>query len=108
MTDTSQHETKLTEERKSILNSKAYQKGYYEQNKDVFLAKRKEHYEQNKAALLAKSREYYEQNKEKIAEKKNEKITCECGCIINKSSKVRHLKSKKHDIQIHKTITNNT
>lgn len=53
-------------------------------------------------------KEYHQQNREKKSENRKEKITCECGCIINKSSKAKHLKTKKHDIQIHKTITNNT
>ena len=85
-----------------------YKKQYYQNNKEKLNEKGKEYRENNKEKISDYHKEYYEQNKEKIAEKKNEKITCECGCIINKSSKVRHLKSKKHDIQIHKTITNNT
>jgi len=31
---------------------------------------------------------YYEKNKEKIV--------CECGCIVSKFEKSRHIKSKKH------------
>ncbi len=28
--------------------------------------------------------------------KRNEKVMCECGCEINKSSLFRHIKNKKH------------
>ena len=64
--------------------------------------------EENKEKVLEYKNKYYESNNKKLNENRKEKIICECGCIINKSSKARHLKSKKHDIQIHKTITNNT
>ncbi len=47
---------------------------------------------------------YYENNKEKLAvknktnydEKYKEKITCECGCVINRGYISRHIKSQKH------------
>ena len=38
----------------------------------------------------------YHNNKEKINEKKKEKITCECGCILRKDSMPDHLKTIKH------------
>ena len=43
-----------------------------------------------------KRKEYYEQNKDKI----NEKITCECGCIIRRINIPRHVKSQKHLMKI--------
>ena len=42
------------------------------------------------------SKKYYETNKEKIAEKKKEKITCECDAIVCRTTLSRHKKSKKH------------
>lgn len=87
---------------------KEYHKEYRKENTEKISEKKKEYYEQNKQQILEKAKEYQKENKQQILEKKKEKITCECGCIINKSSKARHLKTKKHDIQIHKTITNNT
>ena len=39
-----------------------------------------------------KRKEHYKQNKDKI----NEKITCECGCIITKSVLARHKKTQNH------------
>ena len=41
-------------------------------------------------------KERYNMNKDKYYAKEREKITCECGCIISKSIKPRHLKTKKH------------
>jgi hypothetical protein len=52
----------------------------------------KEHYQDNKEKLIKIAKEYYEKNKDKI----KEKITCECGCIINKSSLNKHRKTQKH------------
>jgi hypothetical protein len=40
--------------------------------------------------------EYYEDNKQKINEKKNERITCECGINYTRTHKARHETSKKH------------
>jgi len=39
---------------------------------------------------------YYQNNKEQISEKKAEKKTCECGCIIARTCISRHRKTKKH------------
>ena len=42
------------------------------------------------------NREYYDMNKEKLNEKKREKITCACGCIVSRDSHSRHKKSQQH------------
>ena len=73
-------------------NKKEYDKIHYQQNKEHFKKYNKEYYEQNKDKILKQQKENYEQNKDKILEK----ITCICGCIINKESLNRHLKTKKH------------
>jgi hypothetical protein len=44
---------------------------------------------------MNKKKEYYEKNKQIIKEKIKEKITCECGAIIQKSNN-KHKTSKKH------------
>jgi hypothetical protein len=67
-------------------------KNYREQNKD----KRREYKEQNKDIIRQKNKEYDEKNKEKISLRKGAKITCECGCEISRSSKIKHIKSQKH------------
>jgi hypothetical protein len=64
-----------------------YSKQYRDYNKDYF----KEYREDNKDILKVKSIQYYEHNKEKL----KEKIKCECGCEVNKSSLTRHQSSKK-------------
>jgi len=86
---------------------------WYEDNKDKLLLQNKEWYKNNKYYLnnkdkiLVQNQEYRTNNKEKIKEyhkeyyKNNpeyykEVITCECGCIINRSSLLRHTKTKKH------------
>jgi hypothetical protein len=76
--------------------NKEVMKEYYENNKDKIKEIKKEYYENNKNIIKELSKEYYENNKNKIKERNSIKYNCECGIIICKSSKVNHLKSKKH------------
>ena len=59
------------------LDNKDSIKDYYKVNRDSF-------------------KDYYKANKEVISEREREKIKCDCGSIINRNSKSRHIKSKKH------------
>ena len=52
--------------------------------------------EDNKEHRLEKQRNYNKINKEIISEKREAKITCECGCISTNRHISRHKKSKKH------------
>jgi hypothetical protein len=86
-------------------------KEWYEDNKEKVLKQIKEWSENNKEHLKNYHKEWYEKNKEHhlnlskiwninnreyINKKRNEEMTCSCGCIINISSKARHEKTKKH------------
>ena len=53
---------------------------------------RKQYYEDNREKLQEYEKKYRDNNKEKI----KEKITCECGCEINKHQLKRHQRNKKH------------
>ena len=70
------HRCYLTEEQREQLNRERCKK-YHKENKDKILEIR-----QN----------YYEENKDKL----NEKVKCECGCMINKRYLSTHKKSPKH------------
>jgi len=72
------------------------QKEYQENQKEEIAEQRKEHYQNHKEEYQEKHKKYYENHKEEIAEKNKEKITCECGCIISKSSMRIHKKTVKH------------
>ncbi len=111
----------LTEEQKREAD-KEYTKKYYDENRDKILEKQQKYYEENKDKILEQKQNYYdenkdkiknyreankdkilkyqqnyrEENKDKINEKQKEKIKCECGCMVNKSSLLRHQKSPKH------------
>ena len=76
------------EERKE--KRKEYKRLYYQSDKAK--QKLKEYRDANKEKINEKKKQYREANKEKI----NEKYTCECGCIVNKSTITRHRKTKKH------------
>jgi len=68
--------------------NKEYQKDYREDNKDKIKQKDKEYRKNNKDKI----KEYYENNKERM----NEKVTCECGCIVSRNNLSQHKKTEKH------------
>ena len=114
--DKLEYKKQYYEQNKDVLNEN--QKQYNEQNKAKILAKKKEYREENREVILAKKKEYNEQNKEVMRVKRkqhyeqnndkakkyyeqnkavlNEKITCECGCVVVKRILNRHKQSNKH------------
>lgn len=84
-----------------------YQKKYYIENKEIFNEKAKKYYENNIEKINRKHNEYYEINKIKIQEYQKEKITCECGCIIIRTSLTSHRKTKKHQEYLKGSIPQN-
>ena len=72
------------------------QKNWIENNKEHYQNYHKKWYEDNKEHHLEVSKKWARDNREYINEKRNEKMTCSCGCIINISSKGKHEKTKKH------------
>lgn len=109
---------------------KEYLKQYYEENKEDIIEKSKEYYENNKEKVLKrvkeytekykekiskrkkeyreknkdKSKEYYENNKDELKNKRQEKISCDCGAEITKGCITRHCKTLKH--QFYENIRN--
>ena len=84
---------------------------YYQKNKEKFAEyaqKNKERIAKRQAEYRAKNKEkitermvdyhvqWYAKNKDKIAEKRKEKVTCECGSEVIRNGLPRHRKSKKH------------
>jgi hypothetical protein len=65
-------------------------------NRHIAGRTRAEYRVENADRLNAVSRHYYVDNAEAINKKKSEKITCDCGCIINHGGKSHHIKSIKH------------
>lgn len=56
----------------------------------------KEWEQNNKEHIKEYKKEYYENNKEHYKEHKSQKVICECGCEITRSSLTKHKKSLKH------------
>jgi len=57
------------------------------------------YYYTNRERLLKLKKQYYIKNREQILENlknKNVNVLCKCGCMIKKSSLVKHKKSNKH------------
>ena len=75
-------------------------KEYYLDNKDSILENRKDYYLDNKDSILENHKAYYLNNKDSILEYKSQKITCECGLQVSKSSLSRHKKSSRHKMKL--------
>jgi len=75
---------------------KEQHKEYYEKNKDKISGKTKVYRDKNKDKISGRMKVYYEEHKDEINERREEKHTCECGCIIRKGDIARHRKSQKH------------
>jgi hypothetical protein len=72
------------------------QRQYQQENKEKIAEIRRQYQQENKEKFAEYNRQYYQDNKEKISKKNKEKITCECGSTITKSSILKHRRSKKH------------
>jgi hypothetical protein len=77
-----------------------YQIEYYKDNKEYCLDRQKKYYVDNKEHYTDYNKQYYIDNREYCLERQKiygkEKITCDCGDIINKSSLFRHIQCKTH------------
>ena len=71
-------------------------KEYRLENKEKVTEYQKEYFQKNKDGIRQKKKEYRETNEEQIKRYKNEKIECECGCLIGRSNLALHKQSKKH------------
>lgn len=81
------------ENKESVLE---YHKQHYIDNKEKIQEQKKTYREENKEHIIDYAKEYRENNNKKINENRKEKITCECGVILSKSSLTRHKKSPNH------------
>ena len=79
---------------------KQRKKDYYEENKEYIKQKTKKNREDNPEADKQRKKDYYERNKAELIKKSNErdkaKMTCECGEVICKGSKSKHIKRQRH------------
>lgn len=90
------HRTKKQWNEENKEHRKKYGKKYRENNKEFIKELSIKYREENKEKLNIKKKEYYENNKKNILEKSNEKITCECGCIVRRGGMTKHRKTNKH------------
>ena len=78
------------------LTKSEYKKQYREKNRDYHIEKSNQYREQNRDELNKKKKQYREQNRDELNEKQRQKVTCECGCDVNKVNLSTHRKTKKH------------
>jgi hypothetical protein len=72
---------------------KAKDKAYRDANQDRIKAYREEH----KAEASEYKKEWFQQKKAELYAKQKDQITCECGAIITRGYKWRHVKMKCHE-----------
>jgi hypothetical protein len=68
--------------------NKERHKVWYDNNKEHVYQKNKNRYEIKKDTISQYMKTYYETKKESIK--------CECGCVVNNSSLLTHMKTQKH------------
>lgn len=57
---------------------------------------KEQYYKYNKVSILENRKLFYLDNKEKIRLRQTQPFNCECGCVIQRTEKPRHQRSKKH------------
>jgi len=87
-----QHRDEISEQKKQ----------YREQNRDELIEKSKQYYDQHKDEHNEKMKQYYEQHRDEIREKRRQRVTCECGCDVNKYYLSVHCKTTKHILGMEK------
>jgi hypothetical protein len=71
-------------------------KEYYENNKDKIKETQKAYNNNNREQKIEYNKIYHNNNKERAKEHYIQRITCECGCIINRGDISKHKKTQKH------------
>ena len=77
---------------------------YYHNNMEKLKERRKEYYENNKEKILEKVQKSYLKHRDEIRKKENEKVKCECGCMISRGNLSEHKKTKKHNELVVNTL----
>ena len=83
-------EDRIMREMKATMNSQRAYTGLNTQQYHI------QYYIDNADNKKKKQRQYKIDNRDKIRENNRERITCNCGCVVNKSSLLIHNKTKKH------------
>lgn len=86
---------------------KVYQDQYRIDNREELLAGKKAHYQANRERLLKQQKAYKDKNRDIVRAKANEKIACECGCFVTRSSISTHRKNTKHKAEMEKLNAQN-
>ena len=79
----------------------------YNDNKEHKAEQHKQYRLVNKEAIAEKHKQHYISNRERILEHNKQTTICECGLIITKCYKLRHMKSTKHINIINQQLFNN-
>lgn len=72
------------------------QKAWKDENKEHISEWGAQYYLDNIDTIKAKLQAYRDANQEAIKAHRNESVTCECGAIITRTCKARHMRSKRH------------
>ena len=74
-------------------------RSYHQRLKDTpeYKQKRQEYAETHKQQIAEYKKRWAEENKERINSCRNEKVQCECGCVVSRKYMLVHRKSRKHE-----------
>ena len=71
-------------------------KAYSEANREEIAQYKKQYREDNKEQINHYMKEYYKKHKDKINERNSNTYTCDCGIVLRKDGKYKHLKTRNH------------
>lgn len=83
-------------QRRAYTNKKKYKINYRSINSEKIKYQQRVWRGHNKEKVNKNNRNYYNKNKVQINQKHLVVVKCECGCLITKVHKSRHIKTKKH------------
>ena len=65
-------------------------------NKNIPNRTHKQYYQDNKTDIILNVRDYQNTFRSIVLQKKNQRITCDCGVQYNNSNKINHCKTQRH------------
>lgn len=69
---------------------------YRQDNRERIAERDKQYRQANREAILEQKKQYRQANRARINERQRQKIECECGAQVNKTSIYKHQRSKRH------------
>ena len=99
-------EGELVRENKNSIVNKNVAGRTTKQYNDDHIEEHKQYREEHKVEIYQKQKIYRNRNADLLKAMKSKKCICECGDTITANHKARHMRSKKHTLNLQGTINN--